>query len=55
MKWELFERASKVVIVVTICFICIKPILIDNYDESFSIKDQRSFSILSITINHSLF
>ncbi|AJI88545.1 hypothetical protein CH54_30 [Yersinia rochesterensis] len=50
-----FESFSKILMLLTICVICIKPMVTTIQQESWAVKDQRSFSILSITVNQGLF
>ncbi|KYP01669.1 hypothetical protein AU253_11455 [Yersinia pestis] len=55
MKRGLFEKAGRAVLVLTVCLICIKPMVTTVQNESWAVKDQRSFSIFSITFNKGLF
>ncbi|MBW5825945.1 hypothetical protein [Yersinia kristensenii] len=55
MKRGLFEKAGRAVLVLTVCLICVKPMVTTIQQESWAVKDQRSFSILSITVNQGLF
>ncbi|CNE33338.1 hypothetical protein [Yersinia kristensenii] len=50
-----FESSIKMLILITICVLCVKPMVTMIQQESWAVKDQRSFSILSITVNQGLF
>ncbi|PSH17333.1 hypothetical protein B7R74_16250 [Yersinia pseudotuberculosis] len=52
---NLLERVSKILFLLAICVICIKPMVTTVQNESWAVKDQRSFSIFSITFNKGLF